>query len=452
MLTIAAAVLFGGTFFEDEKMASDPYVGDFAGFNSLFINPAGAAGQSGFELAVNIGARTKMNDVKLIMSVKDLAVAMESTDGLQAGDVADVGTTVTDLYNSGVITIDTLNGLFNGTTPAGPDGIVGTADDLIDWSDPAQVQAALDGLDDADVAEVEDNVDEIMSGDPSNTFYNGLPGEVSMTALAGFKTGFLAKGWGLGIYDQVMGVAYMDSATQTYGLQTIYNELGLIAGGGFTILDGKLALGVSGNYGLLMRSTDLAFDNFDSLIDDSINYGYSWGVDLGAIWRPAPSLGVGVVFNDVLGWTEADTPRTAAGISGLMDDNALIMSDFRYKFTMDIDAGVTWQPDWRFVEPKISFDMYNLIGYGRDIADEGDDFGDAMYRSLEHMRVGASFTFFDFLVLRSQYYNHYFSGGVGLDLLFLELYGELKLHDQAVKADSLGDVPIGGDLTVRIHF
>jgi hypothetical protein len=324
--------------------------------------------------------------------------------------------------------------------------------DTIDWTDPTAVQdAAATG----DTGIVETNLDEIISnptGATATLFYSGLPSEVNMTALAGFKTGFLIKGWGLGIYDQAMGVAYMDPGTDQYGLETVYNELGIITGGGFTILDGKLALGASANYGMIMRSNDIAFDSFDTLINGSVNYGYSWGVDLGAIWRPAPSLGVGVVFNDVLGWTEADTPRTAAGISGLMEDNAFIMSDFRYKFTMDIDAGVTWQPDWRVVEPKFSLDLYNLIGYGRDIADEGDDFGDAMYRSLEHMRVGASFTFFDFLVLRGQYFNHYLSAGVGLDLLFLELYGEVKIEDQAVKADNLGDVPIGGDILLRIHF
>ena len=445
LFTTLSAVLFGGTFFEDEKKATDPFVGDFGGFGSLFVNPAGAAGQTGSELSVSFGVRTTMNDVKLIMSLKDMATAMASTEGLTEESLADVGTTLSDLYDSNVINDDLLNSLFDGTD---------LDPDTIDWSDPSAVQAAAEALDSTDIAAIETQVEGIMDG--TNTdFYSALDstvGEVDMTALAGFKTGFLIKGWGMGIYDQAMGVAYIDPSSTTYGLKTIYNELGVIAGGGFTVLDGKLAFGVSANYGLLMQASDIAFEDFNTLIDGSINYGYSWGVDLGAIWRPAPSLGIGVVFNDVIGWTEADTPRTAAGLLGLLDEGAYLMNDFGYKFTMDVDAGITWHPDWRFVEPQFSVDLYNLIGYGRDIADEGDDFKAAMYRSLEHMRVGMGFTFFDFFKLRGQYFNHYLSVGVGLDLLFLELYGELKVEDQAVKADSLGDVPIGGDVVIRIHL
>ncbi|RKX76222.1 MAG: hypothetical protein DRP49_03620, partial [Spirochaetes bacterium] len=72
-LLILPATLFAGTLFEDEKKPSDPYVGERGGFNSLFVNPAGAAGQSGFELSVNVGARTKVNDVKLLMGMTDMA-------------------------------------------------------------------------------------------------------------------------------------------------------------------------------------------------------------------------------------------------------------------------------------------------------------------------------------------------------------------------------------------
>ena len=243
--------------------------------------------------------------------------------------------------------------------------------------------------------------------------------------------------------------------TQEYGLETIYNELGVIAGGGFNLFEGKLALGISGNYGILMRNTSpVGFEDFGTLLNDpgTINYGYTWGVDLGAVWRPTPALGIGIVFNDVVGYTEVDTPHTADGIIGLFDSGAYLMDSMNYKFTMDLDAGITWQPDWRFVQPKLSFDMYNVIGYARDVADNGDDFESAMYRTLEHMRFGANFTFFEFLNIGGQFYDHYLSVGAGLDLLFLELYGEVKIRDDSFSASDLGDVPIGGDLMVRIHF
>ena len=456
MLITIPTFLFAGTLFESEKRTSDPYIADRGGFNSLFVNPAGAAGQSGFELSVNFGARTTSNDVKLIMGVADMAMSMDDADGLSVDSIEDVGQTLSELADSGVINDALLESIFGGTSmdPYGPDGVPGGGDDL-DWTDPAAVQAAAEALDTSvggDLDTIQIAVEGIMDG--SNTdFYDNLPGEITMEALASFKTGFLIKGWGLGIYDHAVGVAYMDPVDQTYGLKTIYNELGAIAGGGFNVLDGKLALGLSGNYGILMRNTDpVGFEDFDTLINGSVNYGYSWGVDVGAIWRPTPALGVGVVLNDIVGSTQADTPYTAAGISGFFEDGSYLMDEFDYEVTIDVDAGISWQPDWRFVRPKLGIDLYNVVGYGRDVADNGDDFEAAMYRSLEHLRLGANFTFFDFLKIGAQYTNHYVSAGLGLDLLFLELYGEFKIHDQGFYEDDWGDVPIGGDLMVRIHF
>ncbi len=444
-------MLFAGTLFEDEKKTSDPYVGERGGFNSLFVNPAGAAGQSGFEMSVSVGARTKVNDVKFMMSMADMAMGMMD-GGLDTENLADVSQTMIELLDSGMIDPILLDAIFGdqgtdpGSTPMDPD--------ILDWSDPVAVQNAVEALTPADIAVIESNFETVMDGTNTN-FYSGLPEQVTVDALASFKTGFLIKGFGLGIYDHAMGVAFMDPGTQVYGMKTIYNELGVIAGGGFNLFEGKLALGISGNYGMLMRNTSpVGFEDFNTLLNDpnTINYGYTWGVDLGAVWRPTPALGIGVVFNDVVGYTETDTPYSADGIFGLIDSGAYLMDSLVYKFTMDMDTGITWQPDWRFVHPKLSFDMYNVIGYARDVADNGDDFESAMYRTLEHMRFGANFTFFEFLKVGGQFYDHYLSVGAGLDLLFLELYGEVKIRDDAFTASDLGDIPIGGDLMVRIHF
>ncbi len=205
---------------------------------------------------------------------------------------------------------------------------------------------------------------------------------------------------------------------------------------------------------MMKNASPVGFDNFNSLISDpdTINYGYTWGVDLGAVWRPTPALGIGLVFNDVIGYTEVDTPYSADGIMGFIDSSAYMMDSVQYKFTMDMDAGITWQPDWRFVRPKLSFDMYNVIGYAEDVAENGDTFKEAMNRTLSHMRFGANFTFFDFLKIGGQYYDRYLSVGAGLDLLFLELYGEVKIHDEVFYNSDINDVPIGGDLMIRLHF
>ena len=444
-------MLFAGTLFEDEKKTSDPYIGERGGFNSLFVNPAGAAGLSGFELSLNAGTRTRMNDIKLLIGITDMAMVMSDSGGSGTSDVdnlADASVVLVDLVDSGVVDKELIDSLFGGTALAW---------DQVDWKDPTAVQEAAENLTTgpgSEVETIENNFEGVMDG--SNTAcYAALPGEISVDALASFKTGFLIKGFGLGVYDHAMAVAFMDSATQEYGIKTIYNELGVIAGGGFNLFQGKLAIGISGNYGILMKNTTpVGFDDFSTLLNDpdTVNFGYNWGIDLGAVWRPTPALGIGIVFNDVIGYTEVDTPHTADGILGIFESGAYLMDTVDYKFSMDMDAGITWQPDWRFVRPKLSFDMYNVIGYARDVSENGDSFEDAMYRTLSHMRFGANFTFFDFLKIGGQYYDHYLSVGAGLDLLFLELYGEVKVSEDIFYTGDINEVPIGGDLMLRIHF
>jgi hypothetical protein len=68
------------------------------------------------------------------------------------------------------------------------------------------------------------------------------------------------------------------------------------------------------------------------------------------------------------------------------------------------------------------------------------------------MRFGANFTFFDFLKIGGQYYDHYLSVGAGLDLLFLELYGEVKVSEDIFYTGDINEVPVGGDIMLRIHF
>ena len=455
MLMIIPAVLFAGTLFEDRKKTSDPYVSDRGGFNSIFVNPAGMAGQSGFELAVSAGGNTTTNDVKLLMGMADMAMAMADSGGTgltEPESIADASQALTELYDSGIINDALLDSLFGGTA---------LDSGSVDWSDPVAVQVAAEGLSTGPASEmetIETNLGGVLDGS-NGAFYTALDqtvGEVSIDAVASLKTGFLIKGFGLGVYGNAVGVSFLDPVNQNFGLETIHSEVGAITGFGFNLFEGKLALGVSGNYGVLMKNTSpVSFDNFTSLLGGTagtISYGYTWGVDIGAIWRPTPSIGVGVVFNDVVGYTEADMPYQADGIEGFIMQEAFWIDSLNYRFTMDMDMGVSWQPDWRFVRPRMGLDLYNVIGYSRAVADNGDTFGEAMYRSLEHIRVGAEFTFFDFLKVGGQYYNHFVSVGAGLDLLFLELYGEFKVSDEAFGADTIGDVPIGADLTVRIHF
>ena len=436
-------LIFPGTPFEKGKKTSDPFIGERGGFNSLFVNPAGVSGQSGFGLSVTTGMNFTTNDANLMKGIGNIIYEKSQEGEFEIGSINKLGTLLIDLHKSGAVNYALLDSLFDATA---------LDPGTIDWSDPVAVKAANESLSPGEITIIQNNLEGVLDGSNA-AFYAALPDKVSTQSLAGLKTGFLIKGFGLGIYNQTTAVGSMNPGSQLFGLEAIDNELGVIVGGGFNIFDGKIALGITANYGLLMRNTSpVSFFNFNTLINGSINYGYNLGVDLGAIWRPTPSIGFGIVFKDVVGYTQTHTPYNAAGLADFLNRRAYLMNRFDYEFTMDIDAGVTWQPDWRFAKPKLSLDLYNLIGYGRAVGKNQDNLEGALYRSLEHIRIGANFTFFEFLKIGAQYYDHYLSTGFGLDLLPLEISFQFKIHNHAVRAATIGDIPIGGDMTVRIYF
>jgi hypothetical protein len=163
VLFILPATLFAGTLFEEEKKTSDPYVGERGGFNSLFVNPAGAAGQSGFELSANVGARSTSDDIKLFMGFIEAAGQMGVFNGdtPDVDSIADAGQNLSDLYSEGVIDNALLDSLF-GTTALDPD--------TIDWSDPAAVEAAASSLTPTDITTIETNGTGVVDGTNSAFF------------------------------------------------------------------------------------------------------------------------------------------------------------------------------------------------------------------------------------------------------------------------------------------
>lgn len=437
ILLTLPGLLFAGTAFEAEKKTYTPYVGDRGGFRSLFVNPAGAAGQSGFELSVEVGARGSMNDINALSALGKAASTMASAGAgdLEVDTVEDLGPVLSDLYDAGVINDTTIDFIFAGTSMDSVSGL--------DWTDPNAVIAAAGGLTQPELDAIVTNFDTNVTNGNLETALSSV--DVTLDGVASAQIGFLIKGFGLGVYDHAAVVA----SVSDLGFQTIYNELGIIVGGGFNLFKGKLALGLSGNYSILSRYNNLSFEDLGNLMTEPMNYGYAWGLDIGMVWRPTPSVGIGLVMNDVVGWTEYNLSNV--GTLATLFPDAIFPSSFKYEYTVDMDVGFSWQPDWRFVRPKFGFDFYDVISYGQNAVEQGWDFETAMYRALDNIRVGAGFTFFNFLNIAFQYYDHYIALGAGLDLLFLEVYGEIKANE-SIFYEPKGDYPVGADLMVRIHF
>ena len=442
LLMFMPMLIFAGTLFEDERKINDPFIGENAGFNSFFVNPAGAAGESGLELSFRIGALGSANASDFFSTITGMLLNVSQSD-LTGDSLAALGLSFSRLRTNGAIDDAMINSIF-GDTPLDTKST--------NWASPDEVAKNAKALSAEQIRLIDMKTKGVLVG-LNRAFFNAASSNITTQMLFNLKAGFLIKGFGAGLYDMAKIASFVGKSSPNFSIQTVYNELGVIAGGGFRMFRGKFALGLTANYGILMRnSSPISITNFADLIAGSINYGYSWGLDLGAIWRITPSWGLGIVFNDVFGYTQTNTPYRAEGILGFISKKAFLINPFEYQFTGDIDIGITWQPDWRGVQARFGFELLNLISYGRDVKNSGEQAADALYRSLEHIRIGAGFKFFDMLSLGVQYSSHYISAGLGLDLLFMELYSEFKIKEDAIKFARFADYPIGWNLTLRIHL
>ena len=472
-LLLLPTLAFPGTLFEIEKKASDPFVGDDGGFNSLLVNPAGIAGQSGFDLSVSVGAQSTGDDLASIIRLLEMADAKDSEypddkdghdkDGHHRPGHRRPGHHANDLLVSIIDAASAfaadkrvlLESIF-GDSESNKQGAAGDSralsllygdDDIldVDLDDREEIDEFLHKLSDDDHENIEENIRSITDED-NQRFSSALPDDVWIRAQGNLKAGFLVKGFGLGVYDQAAAVGYVDSSELALGVESFYNEFGVITGFGFNLADKALSLGLSFNYSLLMESDSpiLLHTLSDFSANGGINYNRIWGLDFGMIWRPVPSLNIGLVLNNVIGSRHVVDAPYYASIDYLANDSRLTT-------LLDMDTGITWQPDWKVGQPKFSLDFYNIISYGRNVINSRDD-PTAVYEIFDHIRFGVNFTFFKVFKIASHYNKGYLGVGLGLDLLFFELYGEFKVHEYIFATQNLGEVPIAAELMARLHF
>ena len=137
--------LFAGTLLETSLAAYDPYLADRDGFDSLFMNPAGMAGDTQyFTLSVDAGTWGELDNYKLLADNIDIITSM-GAGGTLTPEQAD---SLMPLL-LGEIDQATLDGLTAGTTTPGLDGITVAAAQSTDWTtipqaDLDQMSANLD--------------------------------------------------------------------------------------------------------------------------------------------------------------------------------------------------------------------------------------------------------------------------------------------------------------------
>ena len=462
MVFLFPILVFPDTPFERNKKVKDPYIAENGGVGSLYVNPAGAAGESGFDLNI----RGEMSTTKDSQIFFDRMAAVTKAF-LKVGGIAEDTDEMSDevkqarqdfieksleaiqyMFAEDSISKESIQAIFEGT--------VLSPDADVDWSNWQEVVEKSKEID--DIEDLFSRISSLVSGE-SQPFFQKMGEKKSLKVLADVRLGFLIKGFGLGTYIQAHGALAIDPSPvpseNFYGLESVYTETGLILGGGFPLFDGRLSLGITGDYRIFLgnvRPVNIAHIGGLFTGGSLLAYGISWGIDVGAIWRPLPDLSVGLVLNNLIGTTEALGDRsTDMGLDNLF--SKLFSESFEYRFMPDVDLGITWHPSWRYIDTSFSMDFYDLVSYIRDAAEAEDNFEDLMGRTLNHMRLGVNASFFDFLKTGLQFYKQYISFGIGMDMLFLELYGEYSVHKDVIfSTTNPAYKPFKASISARIHF
>jgi len=418
--------LFAATLLEQSLNSYDPYLADRDGFDSLFMNPAGMAGDTQyFSLAADAGTWGKLENYELLWDNLDAINSMAS---------GDPGTFTAEEAASLMPMM--LGEIDQATWTSMTSGVSGVPTDLAsaqtyDWSNaPAG---------DLDIIATNMSADPSLQADVMNQFDN-----IIYSVEAGLRIGTLINGFGFGLY----GNTYFLYSLGAQGIQELLFETGAVAGYAFDL--GPFSLGFSGKFSLLLADDPLyPFSITEGQIENQqILYGYAWGLDAGLIWEPVDSFRMAVLFSDIIG-SVTPVDDMASGTIGDFFDGNVAGPTGSYAWNLDVGTGLAWQPDWRVVRPKFSLDFYNLVGLVRELNDESYTGLQDIYQSdattfLRHMRVGANLRFFNFLDVGTSYYMEYISLGVGVDIKFLEAYVEVK-----TKQD-FSDV--GGSALLKIKF
>jgi len=434
ILILTAGTVFAGSPFEDDHKTSDPYIADTTGgFDSLFINPAGIADQTEvFVIALESGFFCEPGDIQKIQDYYALYRSIDDNKGNPL-DSGDASTAYDFLKND--LTEEQYNDMVAGTAidPTQPGGV----------DQGALTEGDVAGLNGTDLETMAGNWQDMSEAELAQLY------DIDIELAAELRAGTLIKGFGVGMYAR-QSLPFNAGAA---GFNNMIGEAGIIAGYGFNILNDQLALGVSGNFGILTTHNDVTVFEMSDFWNQDMTYGYAWGIDAGVIWSPIDSLHVGLVLNDIVGSTVDDAGTTTW--AALMSDHKSAANDvhFTYAFTLDADMGVTWEPEWRVVSPKFSFDYYNVIGLARYLNENSDNMEarDITREVLSHARLGANVQFLGMLDVGFQYYNNFYSFGTGIDIMFFQVYAEFVVDDEWMfgQADA---TQIGANLLIKFHF
>ncbi|MBN2656787.1 MAG: hypothetical protein JXR86_06985 [Spirochaetales bacterium] len=417
-----SSFLFGLTAqsrpFEDSKNSYDPFIAQKGGFESLFVNPAAMAGETDvFTWDLEGGTQGKKS------TYESIRFMMENSSALTGGDTSTLESAdveqVLDLLGSAVSQED-LDTLTLGTAISGK-----TAEQIQIWF------AEGNTLTQTDIDLIADSV----SANQDTIIANAL-GNLQVTLEFTTKMGTLINGFGLGVY----GNAYSVLDAGEMGFDSLIAETGIKTGYGFKI--GNLGLGLSGDFAMIGDFTydgGISMMEIAEIMNQTMYYGYAWGIDAGVTLDILPSLTIGAVMTDLIGTYNYAGHTT---LENMLSGTTAIPLTYTYQFDLDLDLGITWAPklgEGKILNASFSADYYNIVSLFRP-----ETRPLTAQDALKNMRLGAQIQLLSFINARAQYYQEYFTLGAGVDLLFIEVFGEFQFKQ------TFDD--IGAAALVKLHF
>ena len=430
-LFFASTLIHAGTLMDASRKNHNPYLADRDGFDSLFVNPAGMAGQTDiFNLATEAGAWGHLDNIELVMNLSSVMAALSNPEKNITGN--EVSNLMPNLASD--VTQSTLDAILKDTSLEGKTlAEISNPSTLADWNsgNPVEVKA--------DIKTMQENM---ANTDLQKQIMNEFR-SINFHFDAAIRLGTLIGGIGFGLYTN----AYSLLSVGALGIDDLIFEAGGLLGYGFHM--GRFSFGFRGQYSILMTDDPTSTFSIDSssLTAQFFKYGKAWGLDVGGIWEPLDGLRFGVLLNDLIGSktrTEDMLGLTLANFtSGSLPD-----PDGGYNFLTDISMGLSWERPKGLIRPKLSLDVLDVVGMLRAL--EEDYTGVEQFYSKDatlvsrHLRVGGNVKFFNIIDLSASYYMDYFAFGLGFDLYLLELYGEVKTHNDFSN--------IGANIMIKIKF
>ena len=431
------------------------------GYNSLFKNPAAFAMDGGDFTLLSAN----------LWSFADQSMVDFAT---KPGGVAEyyknIGATITES-----VTPDKIQSWAQNTSPQQLIDMASNAGldtSGLSANDPSSVQAFIQaqGLDTLaqNIASSSDPAAAIASADPavlnlaSSVIKDMTGGKVDLLPSGNFRLG--ANIGLLGVVGEGFGVGLNVNADASLRGQTLLDSKGyaavtatLTAGYAVELIEEFLYIGadvrplyrvflpVSGQQALDIASD---FSNMMKTINSySIYAGWGIGIDAGAIMKIG-DLHIGATVTDILGtkinYSSTDVGSFLSAVQSFQLPTGTLVND-NYVIPMDVLIGVSYTLNF---DEGSYLDVHGEVSNAlRGIAAIQHGEKDFDYLALIH--AGANLTLWDFLSIMGGYNEGYISGGLGLDLWFVELNatGFLKANPANV-----GYTDFGATVEFAIRF